>query len=68
KLYGGEVVEGGNTTLVPGTIITDNKTFLHVVVKDGAIRLTDLQLSGKKRMEVTDFLRGYVFPENARLH
>jgi methionyl-tRNA formyltransferase len=66
KLYAGEVIERGKGTLPPGSIITDNKTFLDVALRDGLIRITDIQLSGKKRLKTTDFLRGYVFPENAR--
>lgn len=43
----------------PGTIITDGKTFLKFATTDGYIHVLDLQLEGKKRMLVTDFLRGY---------
>ena len=41
-----------------GTIITDNKKFLKVALCDGYLRLTEVQQAGKKRMNVTDFLRG----------
>lgn len=40
---------------------TDRKTYLKFAAKDGYIRVTDLQLEGKKRMPVEDFLRGYKF-------
>lgn len=66
KLYGGEIVKGNHADLEPGTLVTDNKTFLQVAVKDGFIRLTDIQLSGKKRMKTADFLHGYTFSENSR--
>ncbi|MEN6588094.1 MAG: methionyl-tRNA formyltransferase [Proteiniphilum sp.] len=66
KLFAGEVIAGGNSGTAPGTIVTDNKTFLDVAVRDGFIRITDIRLSGKKRMETVDFLRGYTFPDNAR--
>lgn len=66
KLFAGEVIAGGNHVPEPGTIVTDNKTFLDVAVRDGFIRITDIRLSGKKRMETVDFLRGYTFPDNAR--
>lgn len=65
KLYAGEVVKGGNDSLQPGTLVTDNKTYLQVAVKDGFIRLTDMQMSGKKRLKTVDFLRGYPIPEHA---
>ncbi|MDE5612372.1 MAG: methionyl-tRNA formyltransferase, partial [Odoribacter sp.] len=42
-----------------GTIRTDGKTVFDVCVKGGIIRVQELQLSGKKRMRVEDFLRGF---------
>lgn len=44
-----------------GEIVTDNKTFLQVAVQDGLVEILDLQLSGKKRMKVRDFLNGFSF-------
>lgn len=44
---------------VPGTVFTDGKTFLKFACADGYIHILDLQLEGKKRMLVEDFLRGY---------
>jgi methionyl-tRNA formyltransferase len=46
-------------TLPPGQPDTDNRTYLRFATSDGYIRLTELQLEGKKRMNVRDFLRGY---------
>jgi methionyl-tRNA formyltransferase len=43
----------------PGSVMTDGKTFLKFATTDGYISILDLQLEGKKRMSVTDFLRGY---------
>jgi len=45
--------------LFPGTIISDNKTFIHVAVNDGYYSIDTLQIAGKKRMSVEDFLRGF---------
>lgn len=42
-----------------GDIITDGKTFLKVKTSDGYINIHNLQLSGKKKMAVSDFLRGF---------
>lgn len=42
----------------PGAYLTDNKTYLKFATKDGFIKLTDLQLEGKKRMLIDEFLRG----------
>ncbi len=38
---------------------TDGKSFLDIHVKDGVIRIKELQLSGKKRMKTEEFLRGF---------
>jgi methionyl-tRNA formyltransferase len=43
----------------PGKIITDHKTFLKFAALDGFISLKEVQLEGKKRMQIEDFLRGY---------
>ena len=43
----------------PGTIFSDSKTFLKIAVTDGWLVVKNLQLSGKKRMNVDDFLRGF---------
>jgi methionyl-tRNA formyltransferase len=43
----------------PGTIQTDGKTYLRFTCKDGYIYVLSMQLEGKKRMAVEDFLRGY---------
>ncbi|MES3017211.1 MAG: methionyl-tRNA formyltransferase [Bacteroidota bacterium] len=42
----------------PGEVITDNKTFLKFACTDGFISVLELQLEGKKRMKVDEFLRG----------
>ncbi len=44
---------------LPGSVHTDSKTFLKIACADGYISLLDIQLAGKKRMPVTDFLRGF---------
>jgi methionyl-tRNA formyltransferase len=43
----------------PGTHDTDRKTYLRWATPDGYVRATELQLEGKKKMAVVDFLRGY---------
>lgn len=42
-----------------GTVLTNGKTYLKVALTDGYLHLQTLQLAGKKRMEVADFLRGF---------
>ncbi|ASZ15129.1 methionyl-tRNA formyltransferase [Chitinophaga pendula] len=45
----------------PGTVVSDQKTFLKMAAADGYIQLEELQLEGKKRMDIVAFLRGYRF-------
>ena len=47
--------------LQPGTIDTDEKTYLKFATTDGFIHVLDIQLEGKKRLLIEDFLRGYRF-------
>ena len=42
-----------------GTVISDHKHFLKVACNGGFISITELQLAGKKRMLVDEFLRGF---------
>ncbi len=49
------------TGMPPGEYKTDGKTFLQFGGADGFISVKELQLEGKKRMLVEDFLRGYRF-------
>ncbi len=44
---------------VPGTWHSDNKTYLKCATSDGYIQVKELQLEGKKKMDVIDFMRGY---------
>lgn len=46
-------------TLAPGTICTPQKGMMDIAVADGYLRLLSLQLAGKKRVGVKDFLNGY---------
>jgi methionyl-tRNA formyltransferase len=45
--------------LAPGQHSTDKKTYLKFACPDGAILLEEIQLEGKKKMNIADFLRGY---------
>lgn len=50
-----EVVKHNYTT---GKILSDGKTFIKFACVDGFVNILELQLEGKKRMSVEDFLRG----------
>lgn len=45
--------------LLVGQIDTDGKNYFRIAVKDGFVNLLSLQIAGKKRMGINDFLRGY---------
>jgi methionyl-tRNA formyltransferase len=42
-----------------GTFLTDHKSYLKVVTEDGFIHFLDIQLEGRKRMDIKTFLNGY---------
>jgi len=46
------------TTENPGEIDSDNKTFFHISSKDFKITILNLQLEGKKRINIDSFLQG----------
>ncbi len=63
KVFGCSVVkeaaQQGDGTRT-GEVISDGKTYIHVVCADGSVlALEEIQLSGKKRMSVKDFLLGF---------
>lgn len=60
KIYKSEK-ELTNTNIEQGVYKTDGKTFLKFACADGFILVKELQLEGKKKMMVEDFLRGYHF-------
>lgn len=65
KLLATERIISKTHSLKYGTIRTDNRSYLDVAVSDGFIRITELQLQGKKRMRTTDFLNGFSFPKES---
>ena len=42
----------------PGSYLTDHKTYLKFAAADGYLSLQEVQLEGKKRMGIEEFLRG----------
>jgi len=51
--------EMGNPHEKPGEFITDNKTFLKFACTNGYVYTKELQLEGKKKMTVEEFLKGW---------
>lgn len=58
KIFSGEKQQQAGLKSA-GNYVTDNKSYLKFAAKDGYISIKELQLEGKKRMDVVDFLRGW---------
>jgi methionyl-tRNA formyltransferase len=57
KIFKAEI-DQNSTDLSPGELITDGKTYLKFSCEDGSISVKDIQLEGKKRMKIDEFLCG----------
>jgi methionyl-tRNA formyltransferase len=57
KIWSSEVCPADTAGAVPGQILSDEQELI-VATGDGALKLCELQLAGKKRMQAQDFLRG----------
>lgn len=57
KVFSSEM-EACHPDMPVGSVVTDNKKFLKIAIKDGFIHLTQVQQAGKKAMPIADFLRG----------
>ncbi len=58
KIYSAHY-ETAETKVPPGAFDTDHKTYLRFAAADGWVYAEELQQEGKKRMDVTAFLRGF---------
>ena len=58
KLFESNVINEKHK-LTPGSIITDDKSFLRIACRKGLIEISLLQLEGKKKMTTCEFLRGF---------
>jgi methionyl-tRNA formyltransferase len=55
--------EQENHSFQTGRIISDGKTFLKIACKGGFIKILNLQVEGKKRLNTEEFLRGFRMDE-----
>ncbi|PHK99545.1 methionyl-tRNA formyltransferase [Neolewinella marina] len=60
-------VEKGDHDLAPGTIRTDDKSYLRVAAPGGFLVVEELQLAGRRRMHTEEFLRGTELPVDTHL-
>lgn len=58
KIWSSEVCGLETEGAVPGQVVCDEQELI-VATGDGCLKIRELQLAGKKRMEAQDFLRGY---------
>jgi methionyl-tRNA formyltransferase len=58
KIFSSEI-ETVNHSQSPGDVMSDGKTYLKVACTTGFIKIKELQMAGKKRMMVEEFLRGF---------
>ena len=63
KIYSASIAPAaileGHEDCAPGTIWSDSRSYLAIRTADGALLIDELQLSGKKRMDVRSFLAGW---------
>ena len=59
-----EAPESAHPSHQSGHIISDGKTYMWITTEDGAISLKEVQIAGKKRMDIGAFLLGFRDPES----
>lgn len=52
---------------IPSGAVTQVEDYLAIATPEGYICITEIQLSGKKKMAVKDLLNGYKFDKNAKM-
>jgi methionyl-tRNA formyltransferase len=62
--YAQMLAQNGLESAAPGTVLSDGKTYLAFATNDGAISATEIQMAGKKRMNIKDFLIGFREPQS----
>ena len=65
KIYNGRMLVEKHS-LSPGSIVASKKQLL-VATENGYLEITDLKMSGKKRMDAISLLNGYAFEKDARM-
>lgn len=58
KIWSSEVCSFETEGAVPGQVVCDHQELI-IMTGDGCLKIRELQLAGKKRMQAQDFLRGY---------
>jgi methionyl-tRNA formyltransferase len=58
KIFQVSIASYDETERKPGEWVTDNKAYLYLKTSDGWVSVDELQPEGKRRMSITEFLRG----------
>jgi methionyl-tRNA formyltransferase len=58
KIYESRIEKAKNPP-APGTVISDGSTFLRIACNNGYLQILSLQLEGRKRLGIEEFLRGF---------
>ena len=66
KIFSGKTLDEVSE-LTNGSLITDNKNFMHVCCSGKLYEIKELQVEGKKRMDVSSFLKGFKLALSAKL-
>ena len=62
KIWEAEVAPGASEAM-PGTIVKVEKDTFYVQTGEGLLKVCELQIPGKKRMDAGAFMRGYQVKE-----
>jgi methionyl-tRNA formyltransferase len=57
------VVDEGRLDVVPGRVVRNREGGIYLETGKGIIEIKEIQYPGKKRLSVSDFLRGFSLPE-----
>ena len=66
KVHRTRIVSGDGTHAAPGTVLAADEHGIVVACAPGVLRLEELQLEGKKRMDAAAFLAGHPLAPGAR--
>jgi len=66
KIWSAEPEEAGSSKGTPGTVLSAEGDAIRVAAGDGVLAVRELQMPGKKRVKVRDYLLGHKIEKGAR--
>jgi len=67
KIYESQIIKTEHKTPV-GKIESDGRSYLRIAVNGGHLNLTKLQIAGKNKLDIKEFLKGFKNPEHYKLN